>query len=82
MRCTRRYVDAKLTCAYVVTYPTKYKQLRAAFPRSALGGAHATIRGDEGLAMEHELPRRFIRNANLVGLADCASACACCRFSS
>ena len=51
-------------CAYWVTYPTKYKRLRAAFARSALGRSHATIRSNEGLAMGHEIPYRFIRNAD------------------
>jgi DNA processing protein len=53
-----------LGCGIDVTYPTKYKRLRAAFPRSALGRTHATIRTDEGLAMGHEIPYRFIRNAD------------------
>ena len=64
MRCTRRPIDAKLACAYVVTYPTKYKQLRATLSRSSLRGVHATIRSNEGLGMEHELPHRCIRNAD------------------
>jgi hypothetical protein len=32
------------------TYPSEYKQLQGAFPRSAFGGSHATIRSNEGLA--------------------------------
>ncbi len=40
------------------------------------------IRSNEDLAMGHELPHRFIYNADLVVLADCASACTCCRVSS
>jgi DNA processing protein len=40
-----------LGCGIDVTYPTKYKRLQATFPRSALGGAHASIRNNEGLAM-------------------------------
>jgi len=64
-----QYFDEK------VTYPTKHKQLRSTFPGSSLGRTHATIRSNEGLAMGHELPHRFIRNADLVVLADCASAC-------
>ena len=51
-----QYFDEK------VTYPTKYKRLRAAFARSALGRTHATIRSNEGLAMECSLPVTFIRN--------------------
>jgi hypothetical protein len=47
---------------YAVTYPTKYKRFRAEFPRSALGGAHATIRSNECLARGHRLPHRFISN--------------------
>jgi len=36
-----------LGCGIDVTYPTKYKRLRAAFLRSALGGMHVTIRSNE-----------------------------------
>jgi predicted Rossmann fold nucleotide-binding protein DprA/Smf involved in DNA uptake len=53
-----------LGCGIDVTYPTKYKRLRATFPRSALGGAHATIRSNECLGMGHRLRHRFIRNAD------------------
>jgi len=53
-----------LGCGIDVTYPTKYKRLRAAFPHSALGRTHATIRSNEGLAMGHEIPYRFIHNAD------------------
>ena len=66
-----------LGCGIDVTYPTKYKRSRTAFPRSALQGTHASIKNNEGLAMGHELAHRFIRNADLVVLADCASACTC-----
>ena len=38
-----------LICGMLVTYPTKYKRLWVAFPRSALGGAHVPIGSDEGL---------------------------------
>jgi hypothetical protein len=44
-------MNAMLNYAYAVTYPTEYKRFRVAFPRSGLGGAHAAIRTDEGLAM-------------------------------
>jgi len=44
-----------LGCGIDVTYPTKYKQLRTAFPHSALRGVHATVRSNEGLATGHEL---------------------------
>jgi hypothetical protein len=63
MRYTRRPMDAKLACAYVVTYPTKCERFGATFPRSALGGAHATIRTNECLGMGHRLPHRLIRYA-------------------
>jgi hypothetical protein len=65
-----------------VTYPTKYKRLRAAFPRSTLGRRHPTSRSNEDLAMGDKLPYPFIRNADLVVQADCASACSCCRVCS
>jgi len=39
-----------LGCGIDVTYPTKYKQLRAAFPRSALAWPHAPISSNEKLA--------------------------------
>jgi Transposase DDE domain len=39
-----------------VTYPTKYKRPRAAFPCSTLGGAHAPIRSNESLEKEPESP--------------------------
>ena len=71
-----------MPCRFTVTYPTEYKRLRTAFPRPALRAAHATLRSNEGLAMGHRLPNRFILNADLIVLADCASACAWCRFSS
>src|SRR5215217_5382679 len=76
MRCTRRPMDATLACAYVVTYPTKCKQLRATFPRSALGGAYATIRSNECLGMGHRLRHRFIRNAE----ADTENYSVCMRW--
>lgn len=38
-----------LGCGIDVTYPTKYKRFRGAFPRSALGGPRAPIRSDEGV---------------------------------
>src|SRR5215216_14531 len=66
-----------LGCGIDVTYPTKYKRSRAAFPRSALQGTHASIKNNEGLAMGHDLAHSSIRNANLVVLADGASACTC-----
>jgi MFS transporter, DHA3 family, tetracycline resistance protein len=40
-----------LGLALVVTYPTKCKQLRATFPRSALGRPHTTIRSNECLSL-------------------------------
>jgi DNA processing protein len=52
-----------LGCGIDVTYPTKYKRLRTAFPRSALRGAHATIRSSEGLGVGYRLRHRFVRNA-------------------
>jgi DNA processing protein len=52
-----------LGCGIDVTYPTKYKRLRATFPRSALGGAHAIISSNECLGMGHRLRHRFIRYA-------------------
>jgi len=52
-----------LGCGIDVTYPKKYKRLRAPFPRSALRWAHATIGTNEGLAMGHWLPNRLIRTA-------------------
>jgi len=71
-----------LGCGIDVTYPTKYKRLRAAVPYPALRGVHATFGSNEDLGMEHSLAHRFIRTADLVELADCASACICFRFSS
>jgi hypothetical protein len=44
--------------------PSKYKHLRAAFPGSALGGVHGTLRSNERLGMRHRLRHRFIRNAD------------------
>jgi DNA processing protein len=44
-----------LGCGIDVTYPTKYKRLRATFPRSALGGAHATIRSNQRLVRGHRI---------------------------
>jgi hypothetical protein len=52
------------TGAIAVTYPTKYKQLRATLSRSCLRRVHATIRSNEGVGMEHELPYRSIRNSD------------------
>ena len=52
-----------LGCGIDVTYPRKYKRLRAAFLRSALRGAHATIRSSEGLGVGYRLRHRFVRNA-------------------
>ncbi|MDQ3862703.1 MAG: DNA-protecting protein DprA [Actinomycetota bacterium] len=45
-----------LGCGIDVTYPTKYKRLRAALPRSALQWAHAAIGSNESLTTEHKLP--------------------------
>ena len=53
-----------LGCGIDVTYPPKYKHLRAAFPGSALGGVHGTLRSNERLGMRHRLRHRFIRNAD------------------
>jgi 5-methylcytosine-specific restriction protein B len=50
--------------AFVVTYPRKHKRLRATFPCSSLRRVHRTIGSNEGLEMGHELPHRFIRNAD------------------
>jgi hypothetical protein len=44
--------------------PYKNKRLRAAYPCPALRKVHATIRSNEGLGMEHELPYHCIRNAD------------------
>ena len=52
-----------LVCGIDVTYPTKYQRLRATFPHSALGGAHAIISSNECLGMGHRLRHRFIRYA-------------------
>src|SRR5688500_17590386 len=41
-----------MPCRFTVTYPTKYKRLRAAFPCSSLRGARVTIRIDNGLATD------------------------------
>lgn len=65
-----------LGCGIDVTYPTKYKRLQATFPRSALGGAHATIRSNECLGMGHRLRHRFIRNAE----ADTENYTVCMRW--
>jgi hypothetical protein len=45
-----------------VAYPTKYKRLRAAFPRSALRRVHATFGTNQGLARRHRIAPRFSRN--------------------
>ena len=55
-----------LGCGIDVTYPTKYKRSRAAFPRSALQGTHATIRSREGLEKGYRLRHRLICNAEAV----------------
>ena len=57
----RRMFEANVSFprAQTITYAIKYKQLRATFPRSALGRTHATIRSNEGLAMECSLPVTF-----------------------
>ena len=52
-----------LGCGIDVTYPTKYKRLRAAFPRSSLRRVHATFGSNEVLARGHRIARRFFRNA-------------------
>jgi hypothetical protein len=58
-----RALRARLhSLGYAVTYPTKYKRSRTAFPRSALQGKHATIRSSEGLRIGHRPRHRFIRN--------------------
>jgi hypothetical protein len=54
----------RIHCRFTVTYPRKCKRLRAAFQRLALRGMHATIRSGEGLAIGHEFPHSFIRNAD------------------
>jgi len=51
-----------LGCGIDVTYPTKYKRSRATLSRSALRGAHTTIRSKEGLAMEYNLTLRSFRH--------------------
>ena len=51
-----------LGCGIDVTYPTEYKRLRAAFPRSALRRVHRTIGSNESLASGHRIARRFFRN--------------------
>src|SRR5215208_1542098 len=65
-----------LGCGIDVTYPRKCEQLRATFPRSALGGAYATIRSNECLGMGHRLRHRFIRNAE----ADTENYSVCMRW--
>jgi len=45
---------ARVRLGVRVTYPTRYKRFRVAFPRSALGGADAPLRTNEGLAMAEE----------------------------
>jgi hypothetical protein len=52
-------------CGKEVTYPTKYKRLRAAFPRSALGGMHVTIRSNEG-----RMKRRWMLELLSLGYSD------------
>ena len=56
-----------MPCCCTVTYPTKYKRLRAAFPRSSLRRVQRTIGSNEGLARGlargHRIARRFFRNA-------------------
>jgi hypothetical protein len=61
---------------YTVTYPTKYKRSRAAFPGSALQETHATIRSSEGLRIGHRPRHRFIRNAE----ADTQNYSVCMRW--
>ena len=51
-----------LGCGIDVTYPTKYKRLRAPFPRSSLRRVHRTIGSNEGLARGHRIAPRFFRN--------------------
>jgi DNA processing protein len=65
-----------LGCGIDVTYPTKYKRSRAAFPRSALQGTHATIRSSEGLRIGHRSRHRFIRNPE----ADALNYSVCMRW--
>jgi DNA processing protein len=54
-----------LGCGIDVTYPRKYKRLRAAFPRSALRRVHRTIGSNEALARGHSITRRIFRNPPL-----------------
>jgi DNA processing protein len=51
-----------LGCGIDVTYPTKYKRLRATLSRPARWGMLHTIRTKEGLAMEYNLTLRSVRN--------------------
>ena len=46
-----------LGCGIDVTYPTKYKRLRATLWRPALRRLQATYNSDEGLARGHTIPR-------------------------
>jgi hypothetical protein len=60
---------------YTVTYPRKYKQLRATFSRPTLRGVHATFRGSEGVAKVHRilpslLSRRTAQYLNAFGCVE------------
>jgi hypothetical protein len=52
----------QIACHFTVTYPTKYKRLRATLSRSSLRRVHATIESNQGLARRHRIARRFFRN--------------------
>lgn len=55
-----------LGCGIDVTYPTKYNQLRAAFPRSSLRRVQRTIGSNEGLARGHRICSSLLSQRNRV----------------
>jgi hypothetical protein len=59
-----------MPCRFTVTYPTKYKRLRATFPRSALGRSHASVGSNESLEKEPDLrprPKVLRRQLRAIG---------------
>jgi hypothetical protein len=51
----QRVLAPTLRPGQVVTYPTKYKRLRVAFPRSSLGRVQRTIGSNEALARRYRI---------------------------
>jgi DNA processing protein len=53
-----------LGCGIDVTYPSKYKRLRAMFSRPTIRRLRATFGGSEGIARGHRVPRSLLSQRN------------------